>query len=78
MKELLTLVDEQPHEEYENATLVPKAIDANAFPQTPSVLFWSGSPDAAAPTKAWAVDFKTGAASAHPRTELHPVRCVRP
>ncbi len=78
VKELLTLVDEQPHDEYENATLVPKAIDGKAFPQTPSVLFWSGSPNATAPTTAWAVDFKTGAASTHAKSELHPARCVRP
>jgi hypothetical protein len=78
LKELLTLVDEQPHDDYENGARVPKAIDGNAFPSTPADLFWSGSSNAADATTAWAVDFKTGAASAHPKTEAHLVRCVRP
>jgi hypothetical protein len=78
MKELLTLVDEQPHDEYENGAFVPKAIDGNAFPSTPAVLFWTGSSNAADATTAWAVDFKTGAASLHPKAEAHVVRCVRP
>ena len=78
MKELLTLVDEQPHDEYENGTLVPKAIDGNAFPSTPAVPFWTGSLDAADPSSAWTVDFGTGVAAPRPKTETHPVRCVRP
>jgi hypothetical protein len=78
MKELLTIVDEEPHDEYENGALVPKAIDGNAFPSTPAVLFWSGSSNAVDPTTAWAVDFMTGVATLHPKTETHPVRCVRP
>jgi len=78
MKELQTLVDEQPHDEYENGTLVRKAIDGNAFPSTPAVPFWSGSAGAGNPGSAWSVDFATGATSLRDKSELHPVRCVRP
>ena len=77
MKELLTLVDELPHDEYENGTLVPKAIDRSAFPSTPSVEFWSGSEYAPNPMMAWVVDFKTGAARPRHKMEMHYVRCVR-
>jgi len=36
------------------------AIDGNAFPLTPSVLYWSSSPDVRLPSLAWAVDFGLG------------------
>jgi len=78
MKELQTLVDEQPHDEYENGALVRKAIDGSAFPATPAVPFWSGSTGAADPGSAWVVDFASGAATLRDKNELHPVRCVRP
>ena len=37
-KELLTLVDENPHFEYENGIAVPKAIDRSAFGVTPTAI----------------------------------------
>ena len=77
MKELLTLVDEEPHNEYENGTLVPKAIDRNAFPGTPAAEFWTASEFAPDTSKAWVVDFKTGVARAVDKTSMHYVRCVR-
>ena len=43
-KELLTLVDEEPHEEYDGSRLVVKRIDPAAFRRTPTdVDFWSSS-----------------------------------
>ena len=78
MKELLTLVDEQPHQEYEDGGLVSITIDPNAFPSTPAVPFWTGSGVAGDSTMAWTVDFSTGVAEPHAKIESHPVRCVRP
>lgn len=77
MKELLTLVDEQPHDEYEDGGLVSRTIDKSAFPLTPAVEFWSSSDSAVDPSKAWVVDFKTGAATPRSKTDTHAVRCVQ-
>jgi len=78
VKELLTLVDEQPHSEYEDGGLVSKTIDESAFPSTPAVSFWTGSAYAQDASMAWTVDFSTGIAEPHAKIESHPVRCVRP
>ena len=78
VKELLTLVDELPHTEYENGSLIAKSIDRSAFPSTPAAEFWSGSEYVTVGTdQAWVVDFATGAAHPRPKTEAHFVRCVR-
>jgi hypothetical protein len=42
-KELLTLVDESPHDEYPTGQAVQVAIDGNAFPETPNGSFWTSS-----------------------------------
>lgn len=60
-KELLTLVDESPHQDYVQGLIV--AIDANAFPSTPASQFWTSSLDPMNPTQAYAVDFGTGVGS---------------
>jgi hypothetical protein len=78
MKDLLTLVDEEPHAEYEDGGIVLKAIDGKAFPATPAAPFWTSSVYAPDPTRAWVVDFATGIASPQPRGARHYVRCVRP
>ena len=45
VKELLTIVDEEPHQEYEFGMLVPKMIDALAFADTPVDLpYWTSTP----------------------------------
>ena len=36
------------------------AIDGNAFPLTPSGLYWASSPDVRLPSLAWTVDFGIG------------------
>lgn len=43
LKELLTIVDEDPHLEYEGTQNVTKMIDGAAFPKTPSGPFWTSS-----------------------------------
>jgi hypothetical protein len=81
-KELLTLVDENPHFEYENGGLVPHAIDPQAFPGTAvGTPYWTSSmyPEDPTQSSAYAVDFRNGQAfqtSTAPTTVLF-VRCVR-
>jgi hypothetical protein len=67
MKELQTIVDER---------LVPP-IDPTAFPETPRADFWSSSPVAGSPAKAWFVDFVDGYSSYVGMTNVFYVRCVR-
>jgi hypothetical protein len=77
MKELLTIVDEEPHLEYENNRVVPKMIDPSAFPDTPGSLFWTSSVDPDDSNKVWTVNFRDGTASATEVTTTQAyVRCV--
>lgn len=77
VKELLTIVDEEPHQEYEFGMLVPKMIDALAFADTPvDVPYWTSTP-APAPDTFWTVSFKTGLMAAQPKTAQGNARCVR-
>jgi hypothetical protein len=76
-KELLTLVDEHPHFEYDSDALVPHAIDPNAFPQTPvTSAYWTSSMDPVDPTQAYEVEFQKGTASYAPLSTPLNVRCV--
>jgi hypothetical protein len=76
-KELMTLVDEDPHDEYESGTLVPKAIDREAFPGTPAKKFWSSTQSSDSPgTTFYAVDFGTGMPSKDDPGDPRFVRCV--
>ena len=76
VKELLTLVDEVPHLEYDDAsgTLVPKAIDANAFPQTPAALFWTST---TAGPQVFLVDFGSGETGIFGAGNTAYYRCVQ-
>jgi hypothetical protein len=79
-KELLTLVDENPHFEYENGGLVPHAIDSNAFPGTAvDNLYWTSSlvSQLGAPTYGYAVSFSDGTGQQPLLTQQLYVRCVR-
>jgi len=77
-KELLTLVDELAHSEYEDATIVQKWIDRDAFPSTPGLQFWSSTKYLkSSPSKGYSVDFGTGAADYDDPRNLRLVRCVR-
>ncbi len=74
-RELLTLVDEDPHDEWDPdaGKAVPRYIDPNAFPGTPANFFWSMSPNG---TSTKAVDFSTGATGDLPSGSVAFVRCV--
>ena len=78
-KELLTLVDEHPHDEYENGALVSHAIDPNAFPGTSVTwAYWTSSmnPEDTFQLSAYAIDFKTGQAYVQQTSTTLYVRCV--
>ncbi len=77
LKELLTLIDEEPHKEYDTVKKanVPRYIDRAAFPKTPAEEFWTSSMQS--PTKAWTVDFGSGTtAGANIDDDKRRVRCV--
>jgi hypothetical protein len=60
VKELLTILDEEPHVEYELGKYVPKMIDQLAFAGTPVDLpYWSSSP-APGTDMVWTLSFRTG------------------
>jgi hypothetical protein len=77
VNELETLVDESPHEELENGQLLPKAIDANAFPSTPVTYpYWTSSVIPGGGQTAWVVNFQDGSTLSAPMSEPQQVRCV--
>ncbi|MGH7298285.1 MAG: DUF1566 domain-containing protein [Polyangiaceae bacterium] len=77
-KELLTLVDEVPHVEYENAGLVTKSIDGNAFPGAlVDELYWSSSTYLGFSQSAYVVNFETGEGENQSMNSTGYVRCVR-
>jgi hypothetical protein len=76
-KELLTLVDENPHVQYENLNVVSKWIDYDAFPVTSvSASYWTSSHPLEDPSKAYSVDFGLGTGSSEFVMHLLNVRCV--
>jgi uncharacterized protein DUF1566 len=78
VKELLTILDEEPHQEYEFGMLVPKMVDAQAFPDTPVDLpYWTSTPAGSAADTFWTLSFKTGLMTAQPKTAQGYARCVR-
>jgi hypothetical protein len=77
-KELLTLVDDVSHGEYEGGTIVQKLIDRAAFPGTPGKRFWSSTKSPDLPTaQGYSVDFGTGMAGKEDPATPRLVRCVR-
>jgi hypothetical protein len=76
VKELLTLVDEQPRPVYANGKLTYPMIDSNAFPDTPMAVFWSATP-VPNTTNMWLVDFGTGEMTKLSTTNSARVRCVK-
>ena len=75
-KELLTLVDENLSDDFVNGAPVKKAIDLNAFPDTPEKPFWSSSNVAGAAT-GWVVEFATGSSGMYTLSTTAYVRCVQ-
>ncbi len=77
VKELLTILDEQPHLEYEFGQNVAKMIDALAFADTPVDLpYWTSTP-APGTDMFWTLSFKTGLMVAQSKTTMANARCVR-
>jgi hypothetical protein len=76
LKELLTIVDEEPHREYDDDRLeeVTKMIDGAAFPNTPSGAFWTSS--TAGVDRAWTVSFLDGVTYTAELGSIAYVRCV--
>lgn len=78
VKELLSLVDEVPHDEYEGLATVTKYIDPAAFPDTPTDQpYWTSTRDL--PNGASArllVDFGTGETRTADVGDTRNVRCV--
>ena len=52
-------------------------IDTGVFPKTPVDYFWTSSPVAGSPDKAWIVSFSSGATFRIPSGDMWRVRCVR-
>ena len=78
VKELLTILDEEPHDEYEFGKLVPKMIDGLAFADTPvDLAYWTSTPASAAGDTFWTLSFKTGLMAPLPKTSSAYARCVR-
>jgi hypothetical protein len=76
VKEALTILDEEPHTEYEFGKFVTKMIDALAFPITPvDEPYWTST--SAGPGQAWTVDFSTGRTAPRATTSTGNLRCVR-
>ena len=78
VKELLTILDEEPHQEYEFGKVVPKMIDALAFPDTPvDASYWSSTQVPGTTDTFWTVSFATGLMTAQAKTAQGNARCVR-
>lgn len=76
VKELLTLVDEDPHTEYDSNKVVQKSIDQLAFPDIRTdKAYWTSTP--AGVGKFWTVDFTTGKTLIQDEGQSLNVRCVR-
>ena len=80
MKELLTIVDERPHFEFEGLVNQAKMIDVNAFPRAPTdAEYWSSSIIAGSGNaEGWVVKFRTGENGPQGVGLPGYVRCVRP
>lgn len=79
VKELLTIVDEDPHRLYDDGGIAYRWIDRYAFPTAAPAGYWSSSRVTGSPAdgKGWAVDFSSGRpTSEEPASSLH-ARCVR-
>lgn len=78
VKELLTIVDEEPHLEYEFGKEQVKLIDQSAFPNTPVDLpHWSQTPGSDPANTVLGVDFKTGMIVDMPTSGQGYIRCMK-
>ena len=79
IKELLTLFDEEPHDEYDGQ-LVSVYIDPDAFGyRTPvTAPYWTSTPANTQATNVWTLDFKSGEMTAAAKSDQRHYRCVKP
>lgn len=79
IKELLTLFDEEPHEEYDGQR-INVYIDPDAFGNRTPVAapYWTSTPANTQGTTVWTLDFKTGEMSAAAKSGDGHYRCVKP
>jgi len=76
-KELMTLVDETPHVEYEGGQLVTKWIDGDAFPQaTVTPGYWTSSMYPVGTGDVYTVNFHNGVPEPQDVMGTYLVRCV--
>ena len=77
VRELLSIVDEQPHLEHIAGKDVQLFIDPNAFPKTTPERYLAASPDPS--NEVWWVDFGSGVSGASSTNEsvTYAVRCVQ-
>jgi hypothetical protein len=78
-RELLTIVDEDPHDEWdpESGAPIPRYIDPDAFPGTPPAAFWTMSPGAGNnKPKFKVVDFGDGTTTELSSSSTAFYRCV--
>ena len=82
IKELLTLVDEEPYAEYNSAfkpPFVQKNVDGQAFAKQNGPVdkpYWSSTPGPN-PGEFWTIDFQTGITAIKTTADPLYVRCVR-
>jgi hypothetical protein len=80
VKELLTIVDEDPNAEYDEKALktLPKYIDKGVFPETPTDAgFWTSTEDPSSTARVFTVDFGSGVVNSESKINtLGYYRCV--
>ena len=76
VKELLTIVDEDPHKIYVDGSTPFLYVDRNAFPTAFPEPYWTSSAQAGT-LAAWTVDFLDGKPKADSPSSVHRSRCVR-
>lgn len=79
VKELLTIVDEDPHRLYDDGGIAYRWIDRYAFPTAAPARYWSSSTvtGGGGNGQAWAVDFSSGLPTIESPTAALHGRCVR-
>ena len=75
--ELSSLVDDDPAFVWDGTARVRRAIDANAFPDTPPNTFWSADSPPDTSDQRWVVDFRSGMGTPGNAGDPRRVRCVR-
>jgi hypothetical protein len=76
VKELLTIIDEEPHQVYFDGGTPYIYVDRNAFPTAKPETYWSSSASTIN-NQVWTVDFGTGQTQPDNGIVPHLNRCVR-